>query len=425
MIIRRITEFNHQFQFYLANNVEFTEKEKEELFFRRISYLAFLFFIIVIGVPVWWVTTTPYRATLPSLETDYIVDLEKRLLQFSQNKNETNEDNNVWNNLQLNSLYNVHLVFIHPLTKTTETFINLSKIVKNKIASFNNKILTKNAGVEINLSSENLWDFSLKQLLKLNKNNNNQLIINLSTPNGQQLSSSLATALDRFILQPLGTEPLLKIAIFFEGEGNNKEPIIKIVDENEKYSTSIAIASWGGICVHNFEANESILLNSIMGILFKQLSIPLTTNENLINSMEKHRKRLTLYNLLQTLNSLNALHELASKIEDLVISDEVANYAFNAKFYFLKSYRLLIENNQIDVNSASKARHFAELANTHHSLLELLNFPSDQKYGIYVPLFLPLLVPLIQPLFLFVTFTLTKLKDYLKSRRMEKNKKLE
>lgn len=284
-----------------------------------------------------------------------------------------------------------------------------------------NRILSVNGGVEINLSSEHLFDFSLKEIIYQHKKSN-----------GQQLSATLATALDRFILQPLGPEPLLKIAIFFENEkqanekGNDKEETtIKIVDEEGIYSNGLAIASWGGVCFHEFEADESILLNSIMGILFKQLSIPPINNSNLIETLQKHRKRLTIYNLLQTMNSLNALNELASKIEDLVISDEVASYAAKAKFYFLESYKQLAENGEIDSKSASKARHFSELANTHHSLLELLNFPSDQKYGVYVPLFLPLLVPILQPLFMFCLFLLSQFKFYLQKRREEKNKKLE
>jgi len=54
----------------------------------------------------------------------------------------------------------------------------------------------------------------------------------------QQLSSKLGTALDRYILQPLGPEPLLKIAIFFEnekqakgGENGKEAPTIKMVDD--------------------------------------------------------------------------------------------------------------------------------------------------------------------------------------------------
>jgi len=46
-----------------------------------------------------------------------------------------------------------------------------------------------------------------------------------------------------------------------------------------------------------------------MGIIFKQLSIPPVNNSNLIETLKQHQKRLTIYNLLQTLNSLNALNE--------------------------------------------------------------------------------------------------------------------
>ena len=78
-----------------------------------------------------------------------------------------------------------------------------------------------------------------------------------------------------------------------------------------------------------------------------------------------------------------------------------------------------------DSKSAAQAFRLAERANGHPSLLELLNFPSDQKYGIYVPLFLPLLVPLLQPLALFVLYLMAKFKDARKKRREEAAKKIE
>uniref|UniRef100_A0A915MNW8 Uncharacterized protein n=1 Tax=Meloidogyne javanica TaxID=6303 RepID=A0A915MNW8_MELJA len=48
----RFAHFLHKFQLYLTNNVEFTEKEKKEIYFRRISYFAFLFVVVLIGLPV-------------------------------------------------------------------------------------------------------------------------------------------------------------------------------------------------------------------------------------------------------------------------------------------------------------------------------------------------------------------------------------
>jgi hypothetical protein len=67
-------------------------------------------------------------------------------------------------------------------------------------------------------------------------------------------------------------------------------------------------------------------------------------------------------------------------------------------------------SNSADSIAAAQSCRLANRANGHDSLLELLNFPSDQKYGIYVPLFLPLLVPLLQPLALFILFLLKEWK---------------
>ena len=58
----------------------------------------------------------------------------------------------------------------------------------------------------------------------------------------------------------------------------------------------------------------------------------------------------------------------------------------------------------------ARARIGVETANKHPSMLELLNFPSDQKYGIYLPLFLPLFLPILQPLLHMIVFIL-KIRD--------------
>lgn len=54
---------------------------------------------------------------------------------------------------------------------------------------------------------------------------------------------------------------------------------------------------------------------------------------------------------------------------------------------------------------------------THSSLLEYLNFPHDQKYGVYVPLFVPLIMQIAFPIFGLAYFAL----NYRRRRRALKN----
>lgn len=61
-----------------------------------------------------------------------------------------------------------------------------------------------------------------------------------------------------------------------------------------------------------------------------------------------HKLQLTVENLNQTIHFINSLHDLVSKIEDLVISEEVAKLAYNAYDNFFLSYNSLIIDNQFN-----------------------------------------------------------------------------
>lgn len=51
--------------------------EREELVWRRFAYLSFAFVVLVVGLPIWWFTTTPYRAALPYIDSEYMHVLEE------------------------------------------------------------------------------------------------------------------------------------------------------------------------------------------------------------------------------------------------------------------------------------------------------------------------------------------------------------
>uniref|UniRef100_A0A915DI92 Tetraspanin n=1 Tax=Ditylenchus dipsaci TaxID=166011 RepID=A0A915DI92_9BILA len=53
------SHFSDAFQQYLLDEIELKDEEKVELRWRRFSYQIFVFFVIIVGVPVWYYTTTP------------------------------------------------------------------------------------------------------------------------------------------------------------------------------------------------------------------------------------------------------------------------------------------------------------------------------------------------------------------------------
>lgn len=135
------------------------------------------------------------------------------------------------------------------------------------------------------------------------------------------------------------------------------------------------MASWGGFTTFPIKSKfndtrltktELCSINNIFGILRNELGI-IASYKRLENStfakifLEKkcnlinckapkkeaifHKIQLTVENLNQTIHFINSLHDLASKIEDLVISEEVSKLAFKAYDNFFLSYNSLINDN--------------------------------------------------------------------------------
>uniref|UniRef100_A0A183CHC3 Lon proteolytic domain-containing protein n=1 Tax=Globodera pallida TaxID=36090 RepID=A0A183CHC3_GLOPA len=263
----------------------------------------------------------------------------------------------------------------------------------------------KEIGVEVLISAEHLWDFSLSDFVS-DRRKESPAIVDIDSSD-QQMPASLCSELDRLMgSAPLNRESLLKFAVFWP-------PFDAAMDirltHNGKSTVGLAIASWGGLFIppqfaDDENAVSATLLNALLAVLQFQFSVRpiadggavMVSTQMFKETLLQHKRRLVVENLVQTLRTLNALHKLSENIDDLVIPDE----AFND----------LADGNHFDSESSAEARRLAERANTDPSLLELLNFPSEQKYGVYVPLFLPLLVPLLQPFALFAIFLLLKLK---------------
>uniref|UniRef100_A0A914GTV3 Uncharacterized protein n=1 Tax=Globodera rostochiensis TaxID=31243 RepID=A0A914GTV3_GLORO len=344
------SSFSWQFQNYLCGEVKLSGSERAELRWRRIAFLSFAFVIFAVGLPVWWLTTTPYRAALSVLGAEYELALEKNFSSFFPSSAASAESGgDVWDVLRPQSDY--------------------SEI-----------------GVEVLISAEHLWDFSLSDFVS-DRRKESPAIVDIDSSD-QQMPASLCSELDRLMgSAPLNRESLLKLAVFWPPFDDAMD--IRLTHNGES-TVGLAIASWGGLFIppqfaDDENAVSAALLNALLAVLQFQFSM---FKETLL----QHKRRLVVENLMQTLRTLNALHKLSENIDDLVIPDEVARLSADSKVLFLKAFNDLADRNHFDSESAAEARRLAERANTDPSLLELLNFPSEQKYGVYVPLFLPLLL---------------------------------
>ncbi|XP_078598333.1 GPI-anchor transamidase component PIGS-like [Branchiostoma floridae x Branchiostoma japonicum] len=108
----------------------------------------------------------------------------------------------------------------------------------------------------------------------------------------------------------------------------------------------------------------------------------------------------TVENVATATATLASLSQLLGEIGNIVINDDIARQVYLAVDAIRKAQLLLATGELTAAFQASKeAILSSEKAFFDPSLLELLYFPEDQKFAIYIPLFLPMSVPVLMSLF--------------------------
>ncbi|ESO90553.1 hypothetical protein LOTGIDRAFT_123335 [Lottia gigantea] len=178
---------------------------------------------------------------------------------------------------------------------------------------------------------------------------------------------------------------------------------------------------WGGVMIFNVpEFNESTPLpfpvkvegKNIMEVFLTQIRLLLNLNSptsshevwfdpvevNGISNMEIDvwLRNRCFENLATSINTLQSLAQLLGQISNIVIKDDIGSQVEAAVREIKSSLKYLSTGNLVDAFHSSKRAIIAsEKAFFDPSLLELLYFPEDQKFAIYIPLFLPISIPLI------------------------------
>ena len=115
--------------------------------------------------------------------------------------------------------------------------------------------------------------------------------------------------------------------------------------------------------------------------------------------------------ILKTLSSLESVEKLVSKITNIVIEKDVAEKMHSAVEMSHQALDDLSSGNLVSAYTLStKSYQVSERAFYDPSLLELLYFPHDQKFAVYLPLFLPVSLPLLSSLYHIVLFILRNRK---------------
>lgn len=152
-----------------------------------------------------------------------------------------------------------------------------------------------------------------------------------------------------------------------------------------------------------------------------ELEIEVPLNYAAIVSLEQIEPRLwerdmylrngAIHLIASAQSTLQSLIKLLDDIKNIVIGDHVGAEIYEAYENLVKAKEFLSSNLIHEaVYHARKAFVSAEKAFNDPSLLELLYFPEEQKYAIYIPLYLPIMIPVI--------FSLNSIRKYFKKEKV-------
>lgn len=111
-------------------------------------------------------------------------------------------------------------------------------------------------------------------------------------------------------------------------------------------------------------------------------------------------------------STLQSLVKLLDDIKNIVIGDHVGAEIQKSYDNIVRAKQALSRNDvKNSVKYARDAFISAEKAFNDPSLLELLYFPEEQKYAIYIPLYLPIMIPVIMSIFTVKKYFFSKNKD--------------
>lgn len=217
---------------------------------------------------------------------------------------------------------------------------------------------------------------------------------------------------------------------------------VHIYKEGQRVSNfsfdSFISAKWGGIVIanppdavcatasedelHQIHINSHDVMDFVLYELRKifELEIEVPLNFASIDKLDQIAPRLwekdmylrngAVHLIASASSTLQSLIKLLDDIKNIVIGDHVAAEIHKAYENVVKAKEHLTANKIHEaVKFAREAFIAAEKAFNDPSLLELLYFPEEQKYAIYIPLYLPIMIP--------VVLSLAAVKKYFKKTK--------
>nr|XP_022288860.1 GPI transamidase component PIG-S-like [Crassostrea virginica] len=232
--------------------------------------------------------------------------------------------------------------------------------------------------------------------------------------------------------------PMLNFIVYIPSRDQHPLQIKHKNGENVR-TNSFLSPQWGGIVIQNLPSpppnstlpfRASVDMKTVMEVFLTQLRLLMDFNIQTTTDLEVREvgdvvireweldnwlRKKCLENLAKSISTLQSLTALLEGISNIVIQEDIGQQVENAVSGIKEAQRYL-SSGQIAraFTQSRKALTSSEKAFFDPSLLELLYFPEDQKFAIYIPLFLPIGLPILGSLF--------KAFKWIKAKRKQKPK---
>ncbi|CAF0917161.1 unnamed protein product [Adineta ricciae] len=340
----------------------------DEKFYLFINRFIFTSLFLFVGLPLWYSTTTTYRASLPytrisTLASKSIDSAETNLTSFQTASSYEISFYLINNNDEKYSLNRSHYEDIIASTIAPHLINTYSQYIDFEIST---EVISNTRGV---LPSETIHSLEKRQIpFFINKL---EYLLHRSTKHYRE-----------------------KIFFILFVPDEKQSPLT--VENNPQ--NSIIVPKWGSVIFYNNQ-NSPEDLNLVLKQFLSHFNQLLG-----IDTLDQWIYRRTLENYNNGRQTLLTLSQLLLSIPNIVIDDVMAKKIHD-------SVELLeqCQTNQ-QHNLCQQGRLLADQVFFDPSLLKLLYFPDDQKFAIYVPLYLPMGAPLAWTLLNDVKFLINVLK---------------
>jgi phosphatidylinositol glycan class S len=191
-----------------------------------------------------------------------------------------------------------------------------------------------------------------------------------------------------------------------------------IRDPRGALTDNFLVPQWGGVVIFSPPGEEEggkvivVRMEKVMSVFVRQLQlllgVPITSSTSPDVVLEHGNLGMTEWQLDQLMvgrmvesvstatTTLISLVELLDKVKNMVISDVIQKEVIASLGQLQECYRLVGDGElETAFTFSQRAMVSAETAFFDPSILELLYFPDDQKFAIYIPLFLPISIPIV------------------------------